>query len=86
MGFDKDVIVPRDDHDNDQKGWNPYEQDLSLYPEIFKVYGENFDRFEKAKHHFENEKLGERPPKGPIEFRWPNNMDPWTKKYDDFMP
>ena len=33
----------------DNEGWNPYEQDLSLYPEIFKMYGENFDRYERAK-------------------------------------
>lgn len=59
MGVDKDVNDPRMNPDNDKKGWNPYEQDLSLYPEIYKVYGENFDRFEKAKHYFENEKLGE---------------------------
>ena len=31
------------------RGWNPYEQDLSLYPEIYKMYGENHERFERAK-------------------------------------
>lgn len=58
IGIDKDVEDPRWFPENDQKGWNPYEQDLSLYPEIFKVYGENFNRYENAKQHFENEPLG----------------------------
>ena len=86
MGIDKDVEDPRMAADNDRKGWNPYEQDLTHYPEIFKVYGENFNRYENAKQHFENEKLGQQPVEGPLKFWMPTNMDPWTKKYDDFIP
>lgn len=71
---------------NTQRGWNPYEQDLSLYPELFKIYGENMDRFERAKRKFETEELGKNASDGPLKRRAPNVMDPWTKKYDDFMP
>lgn len=87
FGLDKDVIDPRLFPENDQKGWNPYEQDLSLYPEIFKVYGENFNRYEKSKEFFENEPLGQpSTDPGANKFRWPKDTQPWTKKYDDFMP
>lgn len=58
IGYDKDSEDPWLDPDNDHKGWNPYEQDLSLYPEIFKVYGENYNRYENAKNYFENEPRG----------------------------
>lgn len=68
------------------KGWNPYEQDLSLYPEIYKMYGENFDRFERAKKKFEDEKPGEQQAEPPTARNYPTNTDPWTKRYDDFMP
>ena len=69
------------------KGWNPYEQDLQNYPEVFKMYGENFDRYEKAKKFFEEDDSFEQPGKNtPHEQRIPKNQDPWTKKYDDFMP
>ena len=49
-----------DDHefyreDNDPIGWTPYEQDLSEYPEIYKMYGENFERYERAKKKFMEE-------------------------------
>jgi hypothetical protein len=83
-GVDKDVHIP--ELDPIKWGWNPYEQDLSLYPELYKIYGENMDWFERAKRKFETEKLGDNPPEGNSFYRTPKNMDPWTKKYDDFMP
>lgn len=59
---------------------------MSLYPELYKMYGENFDRYERAKRKFETEPMGEPCEEGPLKFRQTKNMDPWTKKYDDFMP
>jgi hypothetical protein len=37
------------------KAWIPYEQDLTHYPEVFKMYQENYGRYEKVKARFENE-------------------------------
>lgn len=38
------------------KAWIPYEQELTHYPEVFKVYQENYAKYEKVKQRFENEK------------------------------
>lgn len=72
--------------DTSGKGWNPYEQDLTNYPEIYKMYGENFDRFERAKKKFEEEVPGEQQGEGPLQDRAPFNRDAYEKRYDDFMP
>ena len=50
--FDNQEFEQEEDVD---RGWNPYEQDLSNYPEIFKMYGENFERYERAKKKFAEE-------------------------------
>ena len=87
MGPEMDVRDTDHERIRNDKGWNPYEQDLTNYPEIYKMYGENFDRYERAKKHFEDDDAFAQPAhKGPHEFRVPKNQDPWTKKYDDFMP
>ena len=66
------------------KGSQPYEQDLSQYPEVFKKYQENYARYDKVKAKFENEDL--RDAKEPFEQRLPTDMSPWEKKYDTLMP
>jgi hypothetical protein len=84
-GVDKQMIRSME-AEYHQRGWNPYEQDLTHYPELYKMYGENFERYEKAKRRFETEPMGEETAPGPLTKRMPRNLDPWTKKYDDFMP
>jgi hypothetical protein len=37
------------------KGWQPYEQDLSNYPEVLRKYQENYKKYDKIKEKFENE-------------------------------
>ena len=39
------------------KNWAPYEQDLSLYPEVFKRYQENYAKYDKVKARFEEEDI-----------------------------
>jgi len=70
----------------DEYTWNPYEQDLTKYPEIFKMYGENYERYQKVKARFDNEKHGEQFAKAPIEPEKPKDQSPWQKKYDDYLP
>jgi hypothetical protein len=70
---------------NQQGGWNPYEQDLSLYPEIYKMYGENHERYERAKKKFEDEDFSQADDPY-LKRRYPKNMDAFDKRYDDFMP
>jgi carbonic anhydrase/acetyltransferase-like protein (isoleucine patch superfamily) len=36
-----------------KKNYDPYEQDLFHFPDSFKIYGENFDRYEDLKKYFQ---------------------------------
>lgn len=64
----------------------PYEQDMSAYPEVFKMYNENFERWDEIKNKFENEKPLREGPESHFERKIPKDQSPWEKKYDDFMP
>ena len=79
----RDIKVPEN---RDERTWNPYEQDLSKFPEIFKMYGENYERYEQVKERFENEKPGEQFGDPAIFPKKPKDQSPWEKKYDDYMP
>lgn len=68
------------------KGWAPYEQDLSQYPEVFKKYQENYSKYDKVKERFENEDPYEDRAESPFKRRLPKDMSPWEKKYDTMMP
>jgi len=72
--------------EDDERTWNPYEQDLSKFPEIFKMYGENYKKYEKVKSRFENEVPGEQQGDPAIYPKKPKDQSPWEKKYDDYMP
>ncbi|CAI2373490.1 unnamed protein product [Moneuplotes crassus] len=72
--------------DQGDRTWSPYEQDLSRFPEIFKMYGENFDRYEQVKKRFETEQPGEQMGEHPINPQKPTDQSPWEKRYDDYMP
>lgn len=80
------ITHPFIEEDYDEYTWTPYEQDLSSYPEIFKMYGENFEKYQKVKARFDNEKPGEQPAEAPSTPRKPKDQSPWEKKYDDYMP
>ena len=68
------------------KNYNPYEQDLSRFPEIFKMYGENYEKYDKVRERFANEKPGKQVEDPPIIPKKPKDQSPWEKKYDDYMP
>ena len=59
--------------------WKPFTEDAAVFPESWKVYGEDMDRYERAK------KLFERPvPRRPVPDlvpRLPRDQNPWTKRY-----
>lgn len=77
---------PLIEENQDEQTWTPFEQDLSKYPEIFKMYGENYERYQKVKERFDNEAPNQQPGESPITPRMPKDQSPWTKKYDDYMP
>ena len=52
---DYDIKDPNHSEDSFNKAWIPYEQDLTHYPEVFRQYQENYDRYEKVKKRFETE-------------------------------
>lgn len=64
----------------------PYEQDLSQYPEIFKKYQENYEKYDAVENRFANEDPLEEQAEGPFVKKMPKDMSPWEKKYDLLMP
>jgi hypothetical protein len=68
------------------RSWVPYEQDLTQYPEVFKKYQENYDKYDKVKARFENEDPMEETGESAFAKKLPKDMSPWEKKYDLHMP
>lgn len=68
------------------KSWQPYEQDLSAYPEVFKKYQENYQKYDDVKERFENEDLMQEQGDGMFVRRTPKNMSPWETKFDTLLP
>ena len=83
---DYDLKDPNHSENSVDRSWIPYEQDLTQYPEVFKKYQENYDRYDKVKARFENEDILEDAGDGPFKRRLPKDMSPWEKKYDTMMP
>jgi carbonic anhydrase/acetyltransferase-like protein (isoleucine patch superfamily) len=70
--------------DYDEKTYNPYHQDFSRYPEIFKMYGENYDQYQKVKERFDTEKAGGQPGPHASETDAPKDQTPWKTRYNNF--
>lgn len=68
------------------RSWVPYEQDLTQYPEVFKKYQENYDKYDKVKARFESEDPLDEPADSAFAKRIPKDMSPWETKYDLNMP
>ena len=83
---DFDLKDPNHEPDSFDKQWVPYEQDLTHYPEVFKMYQENYGRYEKVKKRFENEEPLQEQGESPFTRKMPKDMSPWEKRYDDLMP
>lgn len=50
---DYDMNDPNHAEGSFDKAWIPYEQEMTHYPEVFKMYSENYDKFDKVKKRFE---------------------------------
>jgi hypothetical protein len=37
----------------EEKDYDPYEQDLYHFPDSFKIYGDNYERYDELKRYFE---------------------------------
>mgnify|MGYP006893272034 CR=1 FL=1 len=83
---DYDIKDVNSSENNIDRSWVPYEQDLTQYPEVFKKYQENYDRYDKVKARFESEDPLEDAEEGLFKRRLPKDMSPWEKKYDTMMP
>ena len=59
---------------------------MSQYPEVFKKYQENYDKYDQVNHRFETEDPLAEQEEGPFARRIPKDMSPWEKKYDTLMP
>lgn len=68
------------------RGSQPYEQDLSQYPEVFKKYQENYAKYDEVRERFENEDPLEEQGEGMFKKRLPKNMTPWESKFDTVLP
>lgn len=84
--IDFDIDRPHLREDGDEYSWTAYENDMRFYPEIFKMYSENHDRYEKMKAKFQNDKPGQQMPEDNMAKQMPRDDSPWTKRYDDFRP
>ena len=76
---------PNHERGEHKKSWTPYEHDLSAYPEVFKRYQENYEKFDEQKRTFETENPLAEQGDDPFKRRLPTDNSPWEKKYDDLM-
>ena len=83
---DWDLQDPNHERGEHKKRWTPYEHDLSAYPEVFKRYQENYDKYDQQKLTFQTENKLEEEGEDPFKRREPLDKSPWEKKYDDLMP
>jgi len=83
---DYNIKDPNHEEGSFDKQWVPYEQDLTHYPEVFKMYQENYKKHDQVKKRFETEEPMVEQGESPFTRRLPKDMSPWEKKYDDMMP
>lgn len=77
--FLKTPVQPEEQHW--KKHYDPYEQDLYNFPDSFKVYGENYQKYEEIKKYFEeNPEAQVRTIDRDIKKK-PTDQSPWTRKF-----
>jgi len=59
---------------------------MTHYPEVFKMYSENYKKHDQIKKRFEDEDRFVEQDDSPFKRRIPKDMSPWEKKYDNLMP
>jgi carbonic anhydrase/acetyltransferase-like protein (isoleucine patch superfamily) len=61
-----------------------YEMDMTNYPDAFKVYGENYEKYDNLRRKYENEVPGESPgwPDATEPPKRPGAMRAWVSKWD----
>lgn len=84
---DMDIRDSNSTKEDKKRSWNPYEQDLTHYPEVFKKYGQdNYEAYEKMRERFENEKPFREGGESPVDRKLPRDMSPWEKREADLLP
>jgi len=72
------ALEPQENLDYNYEFYSPH------YPDIFKVYNENYDKYEKLRQKFESEEVPRDEPEMPKNFHMgrPGAMRPWLNKWD----
>lgn len=84
--IDHDKHNPQFENNAENKSWNPYEQDLTHYPEVFKKYQENYKKYDEVKERFETEDVLAEQGDDPFKKKLPKDMRPWEMKYNNVLP
>lgn len=64
-----------------KKHYDPYEQDLYNFPDSFKIYGENYGKYEEIKKYFEENPEAEVRTINRDLKKKPTDESPWTRKF-----
>jgi hypothetical protein len=59
---------------------------MTHYPEVFKMYQENYAKYDKVEKRIRGEDPFEEEGESPFTRKLPKDLSPWEKKYDDLMP
>jgi hypothetical protein len=84
--IDYDIDDPDLQEGSFTKRWVPYEQDMTHYPEVFKMYQENYAKYDKVEKRIRTDDPFEEEGGNPFKRQPVKDMSPWEKKYDDLMP
>ncbi len=83
---DLDIRDENHSEGENEKTWIPYDQDLTHYPEVFKIYKENYKKYDELKERFANDPKFKEQSESPFTRKLPKDMSPWEKRYDMLMP
>ncbi|CAG9312217.1 unnamed protein product [Blepharisma stoltei] len=61
-----------------ERNWKPFNEDGAVFPDEWKVYGEDMDRYERAKKVFDAPPPAYEAPNAPS---IPRDQTPWTRRY-----
>ena len=76
-GTQYNTMYEREQTQLQEREWRPFTEDASVYPQGWKLYGEDMERYERAK------RLFDQPPKHreELEIARPVNQTPWTRRF-----
>lgn len=64
-----------------KKNYDPYEQDLFHFPDAFKVFGQNYEKYDELKKHFDSNPDAVASDPTDKTFKEPKDNSPWERKF-----